>query len=119
MQGGKRKSPAKSPSKKTTKSVRKVKSSKGGAVTSDLQALAVPFALAVLQRGVQYHNKKDKHARKSISGGDNEPSMNNSMDGGAKKRRSTPKKHSKAKVAEIKKEFMSITDAISNFLKKY
>jgi hypothetical protein len=119
----------KSPSKKTRKSPRKSprKKSKspkrGGSLNSDLQALAVPFALTVLQRGVAGHVKKAK-GRKSVSGGDgaavDAPPMLDAplaveapMAGGAKR------KQSKAKATQIKKEFMDITDRISSFLKKY
>lgn len=119
----------KSPSKMARKSPRKTsprrKSPKrGGSLNADLQALAVPFALTVLQRGVAGHVKKAK-GRKSVSGGDGaavEAPVSSApiaeppapMEGGAKR-----KKQSKAKATQIKKEFMDITDRISSFLKKY
>ena len=99
MQGGKKRTPSKRPRKTPRPKC-------GGALSTDLQALAVPFALAVLQRGVSNQVKKTHHR----GGGED----GDTMDGGGTRRR----KHSKAKVAEIKREFMSITDAISNFLEK-
>lgn len=114
MPARKTRSPKKSPPKRVTpkrKTPKRKTPKRGGAFNADLQALAVPFALAVMQRGVA-SQKKSKRGGAPEDG--MPPADFSGLEGGARK-----KKASKAKVAEIKKEFLNITESISNFLAKY
>lgn len=133
----KRASPRRSKSPKRTTKRKTASPKKGGALSQDLQNLAVPFALAVLSRGVRGQLKKTKS---SHSGGDSSPAPVLPQPGlgadtsalstpppmllestpqqvGGKKKRVTRKSahHSE----EIKQEFMDITSKISSFLNKW
>lgn len=99
LDGGKKKSGSKKPSKSGSK--------KGGSLASEVQKLAVPFAILLAKEGLDAATKKSKKSAKEISA--KVPSKKGGDCGSSCKKSG----------GEVKNRFEKLSQDIDNFLKKY